>query len=441
MNIKSKLVLYFAILIFIVFSISSFITGIVIRTQLNRLLYNNVITLNESVINYLNNNDFSDYSLATENIKNITGVEIIIYNGDDLISSTFTDSIPNVHQGILASEKYDIWRLRVDDKAYYYTVGLLKKDNYDIYVLRSESIIETIPNNVYFTSLLGVYFFVLAISTVIFYASQSFVNPLRIIRDYANMISPDKPMQPIDKFTIKEFMDLGESMESAWERLNNYWDYQREFLHNFSHEMKTPLTNIYGYTEGIKYNVLNDDEKQKGLDIILKETEHLKNNIDQILLMGRIESDEYVLPSNRINLVNVIGDALNSVQIEATNSGIQLIFLEDKEYYIQGEADRLETAFINILSNGIRYAKSKIMIFIRNEEDIFKVEISDDGIGVPDSEKEKIFERFYIGQKGHNGLGLTISKAIIEKHHGSIHVENNYPTGANFITILPKIKN
>ncbi len=440
MNIKSKLVLYFAILIFIVFSISSFITGIVIRVQLNRLLYNNVITLNESVINYLNNNDFTDYSLAVENIKNITGVEIIIYDDEDLVVSTFTDSIPNVHQGILTSEKYDVWRLRVDDKAYYYTVGLLVSENYDIYVLRSESIIETIPNSVYFTSLLGVYFFVLAISTVIFYASQSFVNPVRIIRDYANMISPERPMQPIDKFTIKEFSDLGESMESAWERLNKYRDYQREFLHNFSHEMKTPLTNIYGYTEGIKYNVLNDDEKQKGLDIILKETEHLKNNIDQILLMGRIESDEYILPSKKINLVNVIGDALNSVQIEAMNSNIQLIFLEDKECFIQGEAERLETAFINILSNGIRYAKSKITIKINHEDERYKVEIIDDGIGVPEQEKEKIFERFFIGQKGHTGLGLTISKAIIEKHHGSIHVENNPSGGANFITIFPKNK-
>lgn len=416
------------------------ITGVVLRYSLNRLLYNNVITLNDSVVDYLDGSNIIDYQMAVENINNISGVDIVIYDNQNIIASTFDNDIPDINQGVIASKRYDVWRLRVEDKSYYYTIKTLDNNGYDIYVLRSDSIVVNVPNSVYFTSLLGVYFFVLAISSVIFYASQSFVNPIRVLRDYANMISPENPKQPIQVFSIREFNELGETMESTWERLNSYRDYQREFLHNFSHEMKTPLTNIYGYTEGIKYNILNEEEKQKGLEIILKETDRLKNTIDQILLMGRIESVEYKLQPKKINLNNIIGDALNSVQIEATNANIELFFSEEKEYFIFGESDRLENAFINILSNGIRYAKSKLCIKIENKAENYSISIEDDGVGVSDQDKERIFERFFIGEKGHTGLGLTISKVIIEKHSGTIRVENGETCGAKFIINLPKIK-
>lgn len=441
MNIKSKLVLYFAILIFIVFSISSLITGVVLRFTLNRFLYDNVVILNNSVVEYFNDHDIIDYQPVVDYIKDISGVEIIILAAENVVASSFETEIPNLDQGFIASEKYKVWRLRSEERAYYYTINTLEKNGYDIYVLRSESIVVNIPDNIYFTSLLGILFFVVGISSVIFYASQSFVTPIRILRDYANLISPEEPKQKTPVFSIQEFSELADSLESAWERLNKYRDYQREFLHNFSHEMKTPLTNIYGYTEGIKYNILNEEEKQKGLDIILKETERVKTNIDQILLMGRIESDEYIFRPSKINLNNILGDALNSVQLEASSKNINLIFVDDHDYYIQGEEDRLEIAFINILSNGIRYANSFLRISVDISNDYYIVNIEDDGIGVENQNKEKIFERFFIGEKGHTGLGLTISKAIIEKHHGKILVEDRVPNGAKFVIMLQKSKN
>lgn len=439
MNIKSKLALYFSILIFIVFSISSIITGAAIRFTFNRLLYNNVVILNDSVIQYLNHSSHEDYQALVDNIKDITSVEIVLMDENTLVASTFDSDIPNLDLGIIVSENYQVWRLRLDNKAYYYTVGTLDELGYDIYVLRSENLTVTIPQNLYFTSLLGIMFFVIAISSVIFYASQSFVNPIRVLRDYANTISPELPKKDIQSFSIKEFSELGESLESTWERLNQYRDYQKEFLHNFSHEMKTPLTNIYGYAEGIMYGVLNEEEKKKGLEIIIRESERIKSNIDQILLIGKLESDESGLISKKINLVNIIGDALNSVQIEATNANIQLIFTDYTEKIIKGDADRLEIAFINVISNGIRYAKSKIQISIDEVDKYYQISIADDGLGIPDNVKNRVFDRFFIGDKGLTGLGLTISKTIIEKHKGLIIVTDSREKGANFIIKLPKL--
>jgi signal transduction histidine kinase len=388
----------------------------------------------------LNANYSGNYDSIISDINDITDVEIAVFNNQNLVASTIEGEVIDFNGAILVNERYRVWRIRIHDQAYYYTENILIADGYKVFIFRSESLTVNIPDSVYFTSLIGIIFFVMTVSMIIFFASQSFIKPINILRDYANSISPESPRKKIPVFSIREFKDLGKSLESTWERLNLYRDYQRDFLHNFSHEMKTPLTNIYGYAEGVYYGVLNENETKKGLEIILKESEKLKNSINQILLMGRIESDEHQLAYSKINLVDVIGDALNSVQIEAHNNNIFLEFEQDRELMILGDADKLEIALINIFSNGIRYAKTRITIKIIENQGYYDITIDDDGIGIPLEDRNKIFERFFIGTMGNTGLGLTIAKTIINRHNGSIVVDESPTSGARFIVSFPTIK-
>jgi two-component system, OmpR family, sensor histidine kinase CssS len=204
--------------------------------------------------------------------------------------------------------------------------------------------------------------------------------------------------------------------------------------------MKTPLTNIYGYAEAMQFGVLSSDETKNACNIIMTESEKLRDNINQIMLLGRLDSVNQPYHMQRINLADLLSDCLNSVQIQAKDAKIALIYPEiDPSISVFGDPDKLETAFVNIMSNGLRYATSELRIEVAVRSSTVEVFIDDDGIGIPSSEREKVFERYYIGYKGHTGLGLTITKMIFDKHQIGVIIEESESKGARFHITFPGV--
>ncbi|HAQ57282.1 MAG TPA: hypothetical protein DCR44_07820 [Acholeplasmatales bacterium] len=439
MTIRHKLILYFGILLAICFAIAGMLSGFFLRSASNRLLFANVKTMNDSIS--------ASVSIDTEasmiddmiDIKTITGVETILFKDDVVIAATFAGDLPTLTGASVVSETYGVRGVRTGTMYYYFTITQLTDDGYTLYVFRSEDLAVDGGEGMFYAAFVGVLFLFISISLISVFAARVFANPIRDLAGYANRMDPERKPEPRPVFDIAEFNELGSALEKASIRLNDYRTSEREFLHNFSHEMKTPLTNIYGYAEGLDVGVLQGEEAQNACKVIMTESEKLKDNINQILFLGRLDAVETVYKMQKTNLSDVIADAMNSVQIAAHEANVELrLHPIAAESYLTADAEKLEAAFVNVLSNGVRYAKTAIDINVSVEADRIIVTIDDDGPGIPLTDRERVFERYFIGYKGHTGLGLTIARAIVVAHGGKITAAASPAHGARFTFEIPK---
>ncbi|MFH0993265.1 MAG: HAMP domain-containing sensor histidine kinase [bacterium] len=439
MKIRSKLILYFGILLVLCFSIAGILTAVFLQTASNRLLYANVSVMNENIASSYSSDTTAEIVAEMLDIKSATGVETILFLDGIQVGSTFAGEEPDLTRALVASERYAVWQLRAESMYYYYTISELATDGYSVYVFRSEELADIDRASLFYAGFVGILFLVISVSVVSVFASRVFALPIRELAGYANRIDPQGKPEKRPIFDIEEFNELGRALEKAAGRLKEYRDSEREFLHNFSHEMKTPLTNIYGYAEGIFCGVLSQEESQNACKVIMNESEKLKDNINQILFLGRLDAVENTYKMQKVNLADVLADAMTSVQIVAKDANIELVFVPaEAECYLTGDAEKLEAAFVNILTNDIRYARSTVRIETAVTYDRYFVTIDDDGPGIPEADRERVFERYFIGFKGHTGLGLTITKSIIEAHGAQISASVSPAGGARFTMAFPK---
>jgi signal transduction histidine kinase len=438
MKIRSKLILYFGILLVVSFSIAGLLTAYFIHSASNRLLFSSVAKMNDNIAASITSGSLAYIVEDMESIKNVIGVESILFRDGELAASTFAGETPDVTTAMLASEKYDVWGLRTGTTFYYFTAEELG-NGYRLYIFRSEDIAAFEGDGIIFAAFVGVAFLVFSISAISVYAARVFVEPIRDLAGYANRMKPDQEPESRPVFSIDEFNELGSALEKAAIRLADYRESEREFLHNFSHEMKTPLTNIYGYAEGVYCGVLKGEEAEGACKVIMTESEKLKDNINQILLLGRLDAVEDAYKMAKTSIADVVADAMNAVQIAAQTAGVTLqCDPPAASLYLLADADKLEAAITNVLSNGIRYAKTVVVVNVVDDDDWMVITVDDDGPGIPEADRERVFDRYFIGTQGHTGLGLTISRSIVNAHGGSIIAMESPQGGARFVFRLPR---
>jgi len=440
MKIRNKLIFYFGLLLSIFIFIALMLSGVVIRYTLNRLLYSNVFEMNRGIVSYIQGVPSDVLLERIELASLVTGAEFIVRDGEDSILSTFDDSFIDFNQATLVSKQFNVYRIVDNNMFYYYTSTVIEEHGLTIYVFRTADLTLTNSEEIFYTSFIGIIFLAVSVSALSLLIARVFSSPLKELAQYADQLAPETSQEPRPIFKIKEYNQLGEALEKASKRLKTYRHKEQEFLHNFSHEMKTPLTNIYGYAEAIQYGVLTPEETKNATDIIMKESEKLRDNINQIMLLGRLDSVNQQYHMQKVNLNDLLSDCLNSVQMQAKEANIKLDLLDTDPFVsVFGDPEKLETAFVNILSNGIRYAHSNITIQSIIYPSTVEVIIDDDGIGIPIHERDKVFERYYIGYKGHTGLGLTISKMVFDKHQIQISIEDSPTRGARFRIVFPGV--
>jgi signal transduction histidine kinase len=232
-----------------------------------------------------------------------------------------------------------------------------------------------------------------------------------------------------------EFKELVNNINTMSEKLESYDKAQKTFLQNASHEFRTPLMSIQSYAEGIKYDVV---ESNAAADIIIDETKRMTHLVEDLLYLSRLDAIEESYHLNNLNFDNLMNTCIERVSGIANKNGISITLnASDKNIEIYADEEKLSRAFTNILSNCIRYADTSVKIYYSQISDKrVEITIIDDGPGFDAAELSNIFERFYKGKKGIFGLGLAISRNIIEKHNGEISAENS-GKGALFKIILP----
>jgi two-component system sensor histidine kinase CssS len=271
----------------------------------------------------------------------------------------------------------------------------------------------------------------LAISNTV---SKKISDPIASLNKYAKKIGEREYETEIIKYDEDEIGELAETMHGMAQKLGAYDNTMKSFLQNASHELRTPLMSIQGYAEGIRYGVVEDIES--ATDIIIEESKRLSVLVDDLIYLSKIDSFQEKLEIEEIILEDLLKSSIERVSgiVINNNKDIKLSILT-KGIKFNGDEEKLNRAFINVLGNCLRHANKQVDVILDKEGSKIKILIRDDGSGFENSDLDKAFNRFFKGQGGNYGLGLTITKSIIEKHNGTITAGNN-PEGGAYFEIL-----
>lgn len=222
-----------------------------------------------------------------------------------------------------------------------------------------------------------------------------------------------------------------------------------EFVANVSHELKTPIAAVKGFAETLLGGAVKDEETTKAfLEIIYDESERLNRLIGDILELSKIESRRVPLMLSPVDINQFMTHTIALLEVSASRKQIEVNLSSPEELYMEGDEDRLRQIFVNLLSNAISYTPEGGKIFVNisvTEQETVRVTIADTGIGIPEKDLPRIFERFYRVDKarsrgsGGTGLGLSIVKHLVELHKGTITVQSTVGKGTTFILELPLI--
>lgn len=220
---------------------------------------------------------------------------------------------------------------------------------------------------------------------------------------------------------------------------------RKEFVTSVSHELKTPISLISGYAEGIKDNIASEEERDYYIEVILDEANKMSNMVNDMLELSKLESGVYSLKLEVFFLDELLDGVLKKFSSPCEKEGISIKKDYDIEIKVTGDRKKIEQVIVNLLTNAISHSFNGgyIKAFIEKEEDKVKVGIFNEGNPIPKDDIEKIWDKFYKVDKSRNrgqggtGLGLSIVKNILELHKSNYGVVNS-ENGVLFYFYLDK---
>ncbi|MGM0369928.1 MAG: ATP-binding protein, partial [Bacillota bacterium] len=216
-----------------------------------------------------------------------------------------------------------------------------------------------------------------------------------------------------------------------------------DLISTVSHEIRTPLSSVLGFTELLLERDLSAEKQRKYLEMIHRESNRLKNLINDFLDIQRIESGNHQLNLEEIDLEQLITEVISLYEVHDSHQFI--ISLPDEELNIRADYNKLKQVVTNLVSNAVKYSPggSKIKVIVEEKGDSVRVTVEDDGIGIAKADQKNLFTKFYrtksstVNQIEGTGLGLAICKKIIEAHQGEIGVESELERGSSFYFTIP----
>ena len=235
---------------------------------------------------------------------------------------------------------------------------------------------------------------------------------------------------------------LTDSFNTMAEELGQIEMLRTDFINNFSHEFKTPIVSIAGFTKLLKKGNLPEETKNEYLDIIEAESLRLSALATNVLNMAKVENQSILSDTADFNLSEQLRNCVLLLETKWSRKNIEPV-LPEEEYQIHGNEELLKQVWINLVDNAIKFSEenSTVEIGVEDAGDFLRVKVSNYGALIPEEKRERIFGKFYQADESHategNGVGLAIVKKITELHKGSVAVE--CADGKNtFIVTLPK---
>ncbi|MEG2569928.1 MAG: ATP-binding protein [Clostridia bacterium] len=223
---------------------------------------------------------------------------------------------------------------------------------------------------------------------------------------------------------------------------------RREFVANVSHELRTPLTNVKSYTETLMEMPGEGDEtKSRFYGVILNETDRMTRIVKDLLILSRLDYAKMDWRMSRFPIAASLKNVYHAMEMDArTHKHKFTLTAPDDLPEIAGDRERIEQVLVNVVSNAIKYTPDggEIMLSARRHDGNIEITVSDNGIGVPSADLNRIFDRFYrvdkarSRERGGTGLGLAIAREIVAYHDGTIDIKSELDVGTTVIVTLPE---
>ena len=256
--------------------------------------------------------------------------------------------------------------------------------------------------------------------------------------DYDKRLTPSGP---------DEAHSLATSFNEMIQQVQGNQQAMRDFVANVSHELRTPLTSIQGYAQAILDGTAPDTKSAAG--VIHGESERLGRLVEELLDLARMDTGQAPLERKPVDLKEILAAIVERLKLKAANKGIQLQNETPSLPSLIGDGDRLAQVFTNLIDNALKHTPEagKVRLKAETSSGWITVHVDDTGPGIPPEELSRIFERFYQLDKARSGsgprgagLGLAISREIVEAHGGSLEAQSVVGRGSRFTVRLPIVQ-
>ena len=443
-SIYSKLIFGFFITIVASFSVAGFVSLRLNDQQIESTVEEDLITTNDYVskvisnINIENRDDIIDlYAKSSEMaITCYSSSEGYVAYGNKKYNPT-----PEQMMAMFKSTNNELSFKHHNEVLAYGTKNMINGQEYYIYVQKDTSGQKSaIANSAIL--ILGCVF--LTGSIVFLVIADIIVKPLTRLTNAIKELSNGNYNVRVDNVGQDEISKLNQGFNQMARQLAKQDETRQKFISDISHEFQTPLTSIQGFANILKEEDLPKEQRVKYANIILYNSKRLSSLAKNMLQLTLLDREEIELELTNYSLVEQMNRVISTQENQAMEKNIEIVFeMPKKEIFIEGDEQRLEQVWTNIISNAIKYTNEGGLITItmkKNSKDT-EVSIEDTGIGMSKEVVSHIFERFYREDKARNvegnGLGLAIVKSIVDLHHGKIDILSQVDVGTNFIVRLP----
>ena len=278
--------------------------------------------------------------------------------------------------------------------------------------------------------LLAAVVFVLS-GVVMFLFVRSRLKPLTQLGIAAGRIAEgDFSVQVNEKAGDRELREVSSAFNTMTRKLQGVEEGRREFVANVSHELRSPITSIRGFAEGMADGVIPAEEHPKYLRLVANESKRLSGLIDDLLALSRLERDDVQLNLTVFDINEMLRRAVIRRMNDLDRKEIEVSCeFEEDACPVRADSDRIEQVVINLLDNAIKFTpeKGSIQLESATKDKVVEITVRDSGNGVPAEDRDKVFDRFFTADRAHTagkgtGLGLSISKRIMEMHGQSIRL-------------------
>jgi signal transduction histidine kinase len=273
-------------------------------------------------------------------------------------------------------------------------------------------------------------------------SSKRFLKPIKKLSEVTNEVAKGNFKIRIQNTNDDEIGDFTRNFNQMVSELNSIETLKSNFIADISHEFKTPLATIQGYTTILKRNDITEQERNRYIDIIINNLHKLTTLVTNILNLSKINNQEIIIEKSNFSLDEQLRQSILMLEPQWSQKNIEFN-INLAEITFKGAEDLLQQIWLNIIENAIKFSpqNGEIAVNLTENSNNVIITVSDNGIGMSEETQRHIFDKFYQGETMHftdgNGLGLSLAKRIAELSDGYIEVDSVIDKGSKFTVILP----
>lgn len=443
-SIYGKLICGFLITIVFSFCVAGYVALRSNYDQIESMAQNELSATSEYVVGILNSLEDHDVGDIMDKYTISSEVSITLYSPDygfyTYGENTYTPSKEVMDKYYHDDQKNGYYDERKSIQSFGSKVKIKGQDVY-LYVQKDTSYEKGIFANSA-VLILGCVF--LSGNLVFIAIADIIVKPITRLTNAIKELSKGNYSVRVNYVGDDEISKLNQGFNQMAQQLAKQEETRQKFISDISHEFQTPLTAIQGFANILKDEDLPKQQRQKYADIILFNSKRLSTLSKNMLQLTLLEREEVQLEYSNFSIIEQLSRVISTQENQAILKDIEIVFEKPrKDILVNGDEQRLEQVWINIISNAIKYTDNGGLITVKVKKTAKDVEVAieDTGRGMSKEVISHIFERFYREDKARsiegNGLGLSIVKSIIDLHHGNIDVISQVDVGSTFIIKLP----